>query len=57
MSTPTINSIAYSPQIGWVAAGGTGGSLEIYDSDLNKIRSLTGHDGTVLVLFPSILKG
>lgn len=44
---PTINSISYSKKHGWVAAGGDGPSVEIYDKDLKKIRSLKGHGGTV----------
>jgi WD40 repeat protein len=44
---PTINSVAYNQRNGWVAAGGVGPSVEIYDSNLHKIRSLRGHDGTI----------
>jgi WD40 repeat protein len=44
---PTINSISYSRKHGWVAAGGDGPSVEIYDKDLRRIRSLKGHGGTV----------
>lgn len=44
---PTINSVAYNQKNGWVAAGGVGPSIEIYDSKLHKIRSLPGQNGTV----------
>ncbi len=44
---PTINSVAYNEKTGWVAAGGVGASVEIYDSSLHKIRSLRGQNGTV----------
>ena len=44
---PTINSVAYNQRNGWVAAGGVGPSVELYDSNLHKIRSLRGHDGTI----------
>ncbi len=50
----TINSVSYSTSDRWVAAGGDGGSIEIYDANLQKVRSLVGHDGTVwLVTFNS----
>lgn len=44
---PTINSVAYDAKLGWVAAGGVGPSVEIYDKDLHHLRSLSGHDGTI----------
>jgi WD40 repeat protein len=44
---PTVNSISVSLKHGWVAAGGDGPSVEIYDLDLHKVRSLQGHGGTV----------
>jgi WD40 repeat protein len=44
---PTINSVAYDRRHGWVAAGGVGPSVEIYDSNLRHIYSLRGHDGTI----------
>lgn len=45
---PTINSVAYDAKHGWVAAGGVGPSVEIYDiKDLHHLRSLSGHDGTI----------
>lgn len=45
---PTINSVAYNRKYGWVAAGGVGPSVELYDiKDLHRIRSLRGHDGTI----------
>lgn len=45
---PTINSVSYSQRRGWVAAGGDGGSVEIYDiNNLRRLRSLKGHDGTI----------
>ena len=44
---PTVNSVAYNPKNGWVAAGGVGPSVEIYDSSLHKIRSLPGQNGTI----------
>lgn len=43
----TINSVSYSRTHGWIAAGGTGASVEIYNRDLTRIRSLRGHDGTI----------
>jgi WD40 repeat protein len=43
----TINSISHNQKYGWIAAGGAGQSVEIYNMNLQKIRSLTGHDGTV----------
>jgi len=43
---PTINSVAYNQKTGWIAAGGVGPSIEIYDSNLNKISSLRGQNGT-----------
>jgi WD40 repeat protein len=43
----TINSVSYSRTHGWIAAGGTGSSVEIYDQALRRIRSLRGHDGTI----------
>lgn len=42
-----INSISYSPSLKLLAAGGDGNSVEVYDSDLKKRYSLTGHDGTI----------
>lgn len=44
---PTINSISYSRKTGWIAAAGDGPSVEIYDANLEKVRSLRGHSGTV----------
>jgi len=44
---PTINSVAYNRKNGWVAAGGVGPSVEIYDLNLHKIRSLPGQNGTI----------
>jgi WD40 repeat protein len=44
---PTINSVSYSKKHGWIAAGGDGPSVEIYDRDFHHIRSLQGHYGTV----------
>ncbi|MEI9994233.1 MAG: TIR domain-containing protein [Rhizomicrobium sp.] len=45
---PTINSVAYDAKHGWVAAGGVGPSVELYDiKDLHHLRSLSGHDGTI----------
>ena len=44
---PTINSVAYNQKNGWVAAGGVGPSVEIYDLSLHKIRSLPGQNGTI----------
>jgi WD40 repeat protein len=44
---PTVNSVSYSKKHGWVAAGGDGTSVEIYDRDLHRIRSLKGHSGTI----------
>lgn len=44
---PTINSISFSQKHGWIAAGGDGASVEIYDLSLKRVRSLRGHDGTV----------
>ncbi|HEX5716419.1 MAG TPA: AAA family ATPase [Thermoanaerobaculia bacterium] len=44
---PTINSVSYSKKHGWVAAGGDGDSVEIYDDKLQRIRGLKGHSGTV----------
>ena len=44
---PTINSVAYNGKNGWVAAGGVGPSVEIYDLNLHKIRSLPGQNGTI----------
>jgi len=47
MDNPIINSISYSRKHGWIAAGGDGSSVEIYDSHLKHKRSLKGHSGTV----------
>ncbi|WP_457350800.1 TIR domain-containing protein [Roseateles sp. P5_D6] len=46
---PTINSIGYDAKHHWVAAGGVGPSVEIYEvGDLHKrVRSLRGHQGTI----------
>jgi WD40 repeat protein len=44
---PTINSVSYNDKNGWVAAGGVGPSVEIYDLNLHKIRSLPGQNGTI----------
>lgn len=45
---PTINSVTYDRSRGWVAAGGVGSSIEIYDiKDLRRLRSLRGTDGTI----------
>ena len=43
----TINSVSYSRKRGWVAAGGDGESVELYDRALKRVRSLRDHDGTV----------
>ena len=43
----TINSVSISKKHGWIAAGGDGPSIEIYDADLKRIRSLKGHTGTI----------
>jgi WD40 repeat protein len=43
---PTVNSVSYSRRHGWVAAGGDGGSVELYDADLNRIHGLKA-DGNV----------
>lgn len=44
---PTINSVSFNKKRGWVAAGGDGGKVEIYDTALQHVQSLEGHDGTV----------
>ncbi|HYR28563.1 MAG TPA: WD40 repeat domain-containing protein, partial [Thermoanaerobaculia bacterium] len=44
---PTINSISHSRKYGWIAAGGDGSSVEIYDAQLRHLRSLGGHSGTI----------
>lgn len=44
---PTVNSVSVSRSRGWIAAGGDGASVEIYDRALRHVRSLRGHDGTV----------
>ncbi|MCE4540759.1 hypothetical protein LXT12_26370 [Pelomonas sp. P7] len=45
---PTINTVSYDAKHGWVAAGGVGPSVEIYDAnDLHWLRSLRGHGGTI----------
>jgi WD40 repeat protein len=45
---PTVNSISHDPRHGWVAAGGVGPSVEIYDDKtLTLQRSLRGHSGTI----------
>ena len=45
---PTINTVSYNAKHGWVAAGGVGPSVEIYDAnDLHWLRSLRGHGGTI----------
>jgi hypothetical protein len=45
---PTINSVSYDPQHRWVAAGGVGPSVEIYDvGSLRHMYSLRGHQGTI----------
>ncbi len=45
---PTINSVAFDRKYGWVAAGGVGRSVEIYDSKNRRpLYSLSGHDGTI----------
>jgi WD40 repeat protein len=45
---PTINSVAFNPRTGWVASGGVGPSVELYEiKNLRKLYSLRGHDGTV----------
>ncbi len=44
---PTINSVSYSRSHAWIAAGGDGASVEIYDRSMRRVRSLRGHDGTV----------
>lgn len=43
----TINSVAYTPERGWVAAAGDGASVEIYDAQLKRLFGLQGHEGTV----------
>jgi WD40 repeat protein len=43
---PTINSVSYSRRHGWVAAGGDGGSVELYDANLRRIHGLKA-DGNV----------
>lgn len=42
-----INSISYSQDLKMVAAGGDGNSVEIYDNNLKKLLSLTGHEGNI----------
>jgi WD40 repeat protein len=49
----TINSVSYSPRHGWVAAGGDGGSVQIYDSDLKRLRSLPTDGSIWYVAFDS----
>lgn len=44
---PTINSVSFNQKRGWVAAGGDGSSIEIYDINLKHLQSLEGHDGTI----------
>lgn len=45
---PTINSVAYNASRHWIAAGGVGPSVEIYDANtMAHLRSLRGHDGTI----------
>ena len=43
----TINSVSFNPTRGWVAAGGSGNSIELYDINLNHLQSLAGHDGAI----------
>jgi WD40 repeat protein len=43
----TINSVSFSHKYGWIAAGGDGNSIEIYDVNLQHVQSLAGHDGTI----------
>jgi len=48
MVNPTINSVAYNAKYHWIAAGGVGPSVEIYDATtMAHLRSLRGHDGTI----------
>jgi len=48
MANPTINSVAYNARYHWIAAGGVGPSVEIYDAaTMAHLRSLRGHDGTI----------
>ncbi|MEZ5997327.1 MAG: AAA family ATPase [Hyphomonas sp.] len=44
---PTVNSVSVSRKHGWIAAGGDGPTVEIYDRTLQRVRSLGGHGGTV----------
>jgi WD40 repeat protein len=45
---PTINSVAYNASHHWIAAGGVGPSVEIYDANtMAHLHSLRGHDGTI----------
>jgi WD40 repeat protein len=43
----TINSVSYSQKHRWVAAGGDGGSVQIYDANLKLVRSLLPTDGSI----------
>jgi len=48
VANPTINSVAYNARYHWIAAGGVGPSVEIYDATtMAHLRSLRGHDGTI----------
>jgi WD40 repeat protein len=44
---PTINSVSFNQKYGWVAAGGDGRSIEIYDINLKHLQSLAGQDATI----------
>lgn len=48
---PTVNSVSYSSRHGWIAAGGDGGTVEIYDSNLRRIRGLPGDSSVWWVTF------